>query len=81
MTVDGVMRIWVEVTVTPPPSAVSSPGSLREPPDSAQQASKAADQVLSMFVNVHSSKLEKLKPEGKGVHTDIWYLCMKVRET
>ena len=50
MTVDGVMRIWVEVTVTPPPSAVSSPGSLREPPDSAQQASKAADQVLSMFV-------------------------------
>ena len=49
MTVDGVMRIWVEVTVTPPPAALPAPLSPKEAPERAQQAPKAAEQVPSLY--------------------------------
>ena len=54
MTADGVMRIWVEVTVTPPPAALPAPLSPKEAPR-AQQAPKAAEQVPSLcsFVNMN----------------------------
>ena len=48
MTADGVMRIWVEVTVTPPPAALPAPLSLKEAPERAQQAPKAAEQVPAL---------------------------------
>ena len=52
MTVDGVMRIWVEVTVSPPPSIVPNTGSQKEAPERAQQIPKADEQVLSFLIHV-----------------------------
>ncbi|CAL5224911.1 g7676 [Coccomyxa viridis] len=43
MTADGVMRIWVEVTVAPPTPVLPGPVSPKEPPAKAQQPPKAVE--------------------------------------
>ena len=54
MTADGVMRIWVEVTVAPPAPVLPSAVSPKEAPAKAPQPPKAAEQVSASFTIVNS---------------------------